>query len=96
MFDYESAAGQAFIKDRKNRLKSYEWTYTGIKLTIPNIKKAMDLGKYESQVSTEADHATQYIEIQEIHGESLFYVEHLCKNVVYLFSILSRDNAIDM
>ena len=46
MFDYESMAGDAFIKDRKKRLKSYEWTYTGIKFTIPDIDKEMDLGKY--------------------------------------------------
>ena len=48
MFDYESAAGQAFIKD--SRLKSFEWTDTGIKLTIPGIKKEIDSGKYEADV----------------------------------------------
>ena len=72
MFDYESAAGQAFIKDRYGRLKSYEWTNTGIKLKIQDIDKEKDLGKYEGEVDTGANYKTKMIEIKEILGWSLF------------------------
>ena len=75
MFDYESAAGQAFMKDNYNRLKSYQWTDKGIKLMIPNISKEMDLGKYEGDVDTGKGDNRKQIEVKEIVGQSLFYLD---------------------
>ena len=71
MFDYESATGQAFIKDK--RLKSYSWTNTGIKLTIAGIEKEMDLGKYEGDVDNGEDYKQITIEVKEFFGKSLIY-----------------------
>ena len=68
MFDYERAAGKAFMKDRDHRLKSYNWTKTGIQLTIPGIKKEMDLGKYEGDVDVVREYKHTSIEIIEIVG----------------------------
>ena len=70
MFDYESAAGQAFLKDKENRLKSYEWTKTGIKFVIPGISKEKDLGKYKGDVAKGPDDSQKTIEVQEIYGQS--------------------------
>ena len=68
LFDYEKLAGQAFIKG--NRVKKYEWTATGIKLTIPNIKKDVDLGKYGGEVATQKEYKEEVMEIQDIFGQS--------------------------
>ena len=68
MFDYESGVGKAFIKDRKDRLKSYEWTKTGIKLTISYINKDTDFGKYEGYATIENQTSTEVIEITNIFG----------------------------
>ena len=69
LFDYESDAGQAFMKD--NRLKSYEWTDTGIKLMIPNMDKEKDSGKYEADIATGPEKYNQKsIEVIEICGQS--------------------------
>ena len=75
MFDYESAAGEAFIKDRDARLKSFEWTDTGIKMTIPDINKDKDLAEYKGEVSTISEDADTVIEVQEIIGKifNFFY-----------------------
>ena len=69
MFDYERIAGQAFMKDSYNRLTSYEWTDTGIKLMIPDIDKEKDLGKYQGDVETENDHQQRIIEVKKIVGK---------------------------
>ena len=66
MFDYESAAGQAFIKDTHQRLISYEWTDTGIKLTIGNIDKTNDLGKYKGEVEIRQEYKPATIEVKQI------------------------------
>ena len=68
MFDYEDAAGQAFIQD--NRLKSYEWTDTGIKLMMN-----MDLGKYEGEAATQSDYDRARIEIKNIIGKSFISID---------------------
>ena len=70
MFDYESAAGQAFIKDKHQRLISQEWTDTGIRLTIGNIDKTNDLGKYKGEVEIGQEHKSATIEINQIIGKS--------------------------
>ena len=70
MFDYESAAGQAFMKDRDHRLKSYNWTDTGITLTIPDIDKERDLGKYQCDVEIGAEYKARSIELTQIFGQS--------------------------
>ena len=69
MFDYESAAGQAFMKDNEKRLKLYHWTNTGIKFTIQDIDKGKDSGKYEGDVAIGADYKKKSIEVKEIHGQ---------------------------
>ena len=69
MFDYETYTGKAFIKDRGNRLKSYEWTDTGIKFMIPDINKNLDLGKYVAEVETEHNYKRKTIEIKQIFGQ---------------------------
>ena len=74
MFDYESAAGQAFIKD--NRLKSYKWTDTGIELTIPYIKKEMDLGKYEGAMEYGREYKGKSIEVSKIFGKSFIHLDN--------------------
>ena len=79
MFDYESAAGQVFMKDTYNRLKSYEWTDTGIKFTIPNIKKEIDLGKYDCDVDIGSSYEQNAIEIKNIFGECCIFFEN-CYN----------------
>ena len=67
MLDYESLAGQTFMKD--NRLKSYKWTDTGIQLMIANIDKEKDLGKYEADVATGHNKNVQkMMAIKEIWG----------------------------
>ena len=68
MFDYESVAGKAFVKDENHRLKFYNWTDTGITLTIPQINNTTDLGKYEGEVATGSDGNKAIIEIKEIFG----------------------------
>ena len=73
LFDYENLAGQAFIKG--NRLKKYEWTATGIKLTIPGMKKDVDFGKYGGEVATQTEYEQQVIEIKDIFGQS--FICHL-------------------
>ena len=75
MFDYESIAGQAFLKD--NRIKSYEWTDTGINLTIVDIDKNLDLGKYEGEVAIESDYKQHVIEIREILGKSFICFDYI-------------------
>ena len=70
MFDYEKAAGQAYIKDRFRRLQSYDWTNTGIRFTIPDIDRKMDLGIYEGDVQVEQECIQKTIEIKEIFGQS--------------------------
>ena len=69
MLDYERKANQTYIKDRKNRLKSYVWTDTGIKLTIPDIDKEKDVGTYKALVDIGGDHQEQTIEINKIYGK---------------------------
>ena len=69
MFDYESAAGQAFMKDKENRLTSFELTDTGIKLAIPDIDKGKDYGKYKGDVEIGGDYKQIIIEVKEIHGQ---------------------------
>ena len=68
MFDYERASGQAFMKDKYNRLKSYEWTDTGIKLMILDINKEMDLGKYEVYVDNDKEYNQTSMEVKCIFG----------------------------
>ena len=75
MFDYERAAGQAFMKDGYNRLKSYDWTDTGIKLIIPGIKREIDLGNYEGDVDIGEDYKHKSIEVREILGKSLIHLK---------------------
>ena len=75
MFDYERAAGQAFMKDRDHRLKTKNWTDTGIKLTIPGIKKEMDLGKYEGDVDVITDYKHTSIEVKKIVGKSFIHLD---------------------
>ena len=77
MFDYESLAGEAFIKDRKKRLKSYEWTDTGVKFVISDINKEMDLGKYSGEVSTGTEFNEKKIEINKILGQALICLDFL-------------------
>ena len=79
MFDYESAAGQAFIKDREKRLKSYNWTATGIKLMIPDIDEEKDLGKYQGEVDIGTDNNQETIEVKEFFGESFIPLENIWK-----------------
>ena len=74
MFDYEKAASQAFMKDRYNRLQSYEWTDTGIKLKIPNIKKEMDVGKYDGDVDIGPEYKQKTIEVKEIFGKCCIFL----------------------
>ena len=81
MFDYESVAGKAFIKDKNSRLKSYNWTDTGIKLMIPDIDKKKDLGKYKGDVATKRENSQNIIEIKEIHGELLVIFTLNSKNL---------------
>ena len=66
LFDYERTTGRAFIKT--NRLKSYEWTPTGIKLTFTEINKKLDLGKYGGEVATDREYKQEMIEVKEIFG----------------------------
>ena len=68
MFDYESIAGQSFLKDKHQRLISYEWTDTGIRLTIGNIDNATDLGKYKAEVEIGQDYKSATVEIKQIIG----------------------------
>ena len=83
MFDYEKTAGQAFMKDRNNRLKSYEWTNTGIKLMIPDINKNMDLGNYQGEVETDQDYNKIAIEVKQIFGQSFIWITLWdCKNLI--------------
>ena len=67
MFDYEQMAGAAYMKDSHNRLKSYKWTDTGIKLLIPDLDKK-DLGKYQGDVAIGGHGSQKIIEIKEILG----------------------------
>ena len=76
MFDYESAAGQAYMKDSYHRLKSYHWTNTGITLGIPGIKKEMDWGKYEGFIDFGEYYEQKSIEIQEISGKSFIHQKY--------------------
>ena len=73
LFDFEDAAGQVFIKD--NRLKAYEWTDTGIKLTITDINKNMDFGKYEGEVTIEGVYDKTIIEVNSIIGKSFVLID---------------------
>ena len=93
MFDYERAAGQAYMKD--NRLKSYAWTDTGIKLTILDIKKEMDLGKYEGDVDIGSVYEQTAIEIKEIFGKSFILLDkyYNCKNYHICFSLFVCPNS---
>ena len=69
MFDYESLAGQAVIKDKYMRLQSYEWTNNGIKLIIADIDKKTDPGKYEGDVEIGEEYKPKTIEVKEIFGQ---------------------------
>ena len=71
MFDYERGKGKYF-KDK--RCTSYEWTETGIKLTIAHIDK----GKYEGSVSKGGrEHNDTVLELNEIFGMLfIFLVNH--------------------
>ena len=71
--DYESAAGQVFMKDQYNRLKNYTWTERGIELTITAIQKEIDSGKYEGYVDIGENYKQKSIEIQNIFGESFIH-----------------------
>ena len=91
MFDYEKLAGQAYVKDRFKRLQSYEWMNTGIKFTIPDIDKKIDLGKYQGHVETEQEYSKITIEIKEIFGQSFMSIYKFflrSKNVtnIYFFA----------
>ena len=77
MFDYEKLAGKALMKDRDNRLKSYEWTDTGIKFMIPDINKTLDLGKYVGGVETKHNYKKKTIEIKQIFGQSFICLDYL-------------------
>ena len=68
LFDYESAAGQAFIKD--NRLKSYEWTDKGIRFIITDIVKEKDQGKYVCDVDVGAEYKEGSVEVKDFFGQS--------------------------
>ena len=69
MFDYESDAGESFIRDE--RLTSYSWTDTGIKLVISNINKEVDFGRYEGSVTIGTNSAVlTLINIPQIIGKS--------------------------
>ena len=68
MFGYEKVAGQAFIKSTKKRWTSYEWTETGIRFSIPDIDKNVDLGVYEGKAATRQTHMKTSIEIKHIFG----------------------------
>ena len=87
LFDYESAAGQAFIKD--SRLKSFHWTKTGIKLTIPEINKEMDLGKYQCDVDYGPEYDKVSIEVKEIFGQSFIGLDKFqnCQSVITFVSV---------
>ena len=61
-------AGAAYMKDSHNRLKSYEWTATGIKLLISDLDKKKDLGKYQGDVAIGGHGSQKIIEIKEIIG----------------------------
>ena len=95
MFDYEYLAGKAFIKDK--RLKSYDWTDTGIMLWIPNIDNKNDLGKYQGDVATEEQNSQNVIAITKIFGKiflSLFFtiIRMKCKyNLGSRYSIRNCD-----
>ena len=93
MFDFESAAGQAFIKD--NRLKAYNWTNTGIKFNIPSINKEIHLGKYEGEVDIGPDYKANSIHIKQIFGQSVlcFHYNKGCKNIIF-FSFACLNNII--
>ena len=69
MFDYETAAGQVYMKDWDNRLKSYKWTDKGIKLTIPDIDNKKDSGKYKGDVTIGNTNKEKSIEVKEIFGQ---------------------------
>ena len=79
MFDYESDAGEVFLKDEYHRLKSYEWTNTGIQLKIPNINKESDLGEYIGEVAIENYDSQQTIAVKEIFGQSFICVGYFYK-----------------
>ena len=70
MFDFESAAGQVFIKDSESRLESYIWTDTGINLTICDINNDTDLGTYEGDVGIGSENELKAIQVKEIFGQS--------------------------
>ena len=66
LFDYERAVGKAFIKD--NRLKSFEWTDTGIKLIITDIVKKKDQRKYLCDVNVGAEYKEIAVVVKEFFG----------------------------
>ena len=68
LFDYESVKGQVFIKD--NRLKSYQWTDTGIRFIITDIVKEKDQGKYVCDVVVGAEYKEEAVEVKKICGQS--------------------------
>ena len=75
MFDYERLAGKSYIKDK--RLKSFDWTDTGIKLRIPVINKDEDLGKYNGEAATDTAGDDATIEVNEIFGKLYFCLHNL-------------------
>ena len=78
MFDYEKRKGQSFIKDEKKRLKSYEWTETGIKFTIQDIKKEMDLGIYLASVEKGSNSEDKRIKLDNFFGQSFICLNYIC------------------
>ena len=72
MFEFEKIKGQGFVNYDKRRLKSYQWTETGIKFSILDVNKDKDLGKYEAVVTTNQHHTNASIEIKQIFGKSFF------------------------
>ena len=74
MFEYDSVIGKAVIGDKNHRLKSYLWTGTGINLKIPEMRKKMDVGKYEATIVIGQNSSQATIEVKEILGQSFICV----------------------
>ena len=87
IFDYESISRKPKIKD--SRLKSFEWTDTGIKLRFKDIDKELDIGKYQGEVTIGSDYKQSIIEVREILGKScvvlIIFENYRIYNVFFCF-----------
>ena len=84
MFEFEKITGQGFVNYDERRLTSYQWTETGIKLSILDINKYKDLGKYEAVVTTNQHNTNASIEIKQIVGKSFISLYLLgCWKVIH-------------